>query len=187
MATGNDGCPLRVDLTWKPLCNLSFDPNCAQPQIQIQANFRYGPAQSGMMVFAFNMSKYSFGISRSAVPSLVSSSTTMGQICTYLGGSVDPQSGTCSPPGGGAVTLVINGNNNKVIETSPTSTTTTTTTTGQTTINGSSNTVTGTSTGTGTVNGSSNTLTMTSGTVNGSGNNVATTTTTSASQGTSQQ
>lgn len=63
---GNDACPLRMELSWQPVCS----GTCVSPQVKIIGTITYAP-QSPEKKIAFNSSNYGFEVMQRASPSVI--------------------------------------------------------------------------------------------------------------------
>lgn len=73
--TGNDKCPLRLEVKARVVCST----NCAQPQIRIEGGLQYRPSPGGSQKFAFNENNYTLGFFRGE-------SAAVGNLRRYEGG-----------------------------------------------------------------------------------------------------
>lgn len=82
-ASGNEACPLRMELSWQPVCS----GTCVNPQVKLKGTMTYAP-QAPQTKFAFNALNYSFEILQSASASgafLQSGNlSTSGSACSSL-------------------------------------------------------------------------------------------------------
>lgn len=54
-AGGNDACPLRMELSWSPICS----GTCVSPQVKVTGTMQYKPSTQARTI-AFNSANYSF-------------------------------------------------------------------------------------------------------------------------------
>lgn len=59
---GNDNCPIRVTLTWEPIC-FPAPALCVDPQVIVNGTFEYKPSAANRN-YAENLNKYNFEIIR---------------------------------------------------------------------------------------------------------------------------
>ena len=62
---GNDQCPLRLEVRWRPICDKETDTSCLNPQIQITGSYKHSPYQMGKL--NLNFAQYQIEVVRPGV------------------------------------------------------------------------------------------------------------------------
>lgn len=104
---GNDQCPYRFEVTWRPVCPLAGGP-CINPQNQFKGELKF----SSQKMITPNLKKFSFRFFPAKMDS------TLEQQCLAINGSFDPASRTCRAPmeglcPAGQIVVRLDSNNNK--------------------------------------------------------------------------
>lgn len=87
--TGNDSCPYRFDVSWRPICPGGGLP-CVNPQSRFTGTLRYKPANQKSTIV--NQTKYNFQIFPAKLDSTLEGS------CKAINGTFDGNTGQCVLP-----------------------------------------------------------------------------------------
>jgi hypothetical protein len=89
-SSGNDACPFRFDITWKPICDPDITDSCYNPQSEVKASFTAKARTKNTAVF--QSSNMDFTIYPAAVINNAQNQ------CSAFGGTFNQAAGTCALP-----------------------------------------------------------------------------------------